>query len=76
MYSQDEGESFESIPTDFQVQWPYCMSSIWVEFFLEDGREQITIMDCEFCCSPIEYQVIFPEDLSLPVQVTAKRSDG
>jgi sarcosine oxidase delta subunit len=45
--------------TNFLVQCPYCGEQIWMEFYPEDGVEQEMITDCEVCCNPILYQVVF-----------------
>lgn len=48
--------------TNFSVQCPYCGECIWMEFYPEDGDHQNMVIDCEVCCNPILYDVIFKNE--------------
>ena len=45
--------------TNYLVKCPYCWEEIWMEFFVEDGAHQQTVVDCEVCCNPVLYFVTF-----------------
>lgn len=47
--------------TEYQIQCPYCGEQIWMEFYPQDGADQETIIDCEVCCSPIQYHIRFDQ---------------
>jgi hypothetical protein len=32
-----------------------------MEFYPQDGADQETIIDCEVCCSPIQYHIRFDQ---------------
>lgn len=48
--------------SDFNINCPYCLESIWVEFYIQDGEKQEQVIDCEVCCNPILYNVNFNQE--------------
>lgn len=43
----------------FNIHCPYCGELLELEFYLQDGHHQDTIIDCEVCCHPISTVVKF-----------------
>ena len=58
-YTQEAEREVATMETDYRVTCPYCWEPIWLEFFLEDGSQQETVIDCEVCCNPVLYLVDF-----------------
>lgn len=56
--------------TNFEAQCPFCFENIWLEFYPEDGEDQEMIIDCEVCCHPIQYHVVFNRDGSSRLDVS------
>ena len=52
-----------------KVSCAYCGEMIWQEFYIEDGKKQDVIIDCEVCCRPNRYIVDFSDPHSPIVQV-------
>ena len=46
---------------EFNLNCPFCGENIWMEFYIQDGIKQETIIDCEVCCRPIEYIIDFTD---------------
>ncbi len=49
----------EKMSKESNIQCPFCFESISIAFFIEDGKNQETIVDCTVCCHPIECKVEF-----------------
>lgn len=52
-----------------QCSCPYCGEEVWVEFYPEEGTKQSMIIDCEVCCNPIQYYVVFDSEGSCSVDL-------